>query len=444
MEPVDTLIEARWVVPVEPDGAVREDHAVAVRNGRIAAVLPRDEARSRYDPAAIVQLQAHALIPGLVNAHTHAPMTLLRGLADDLPLMEWLKDHIWPAELRFVSEEFVADGTRLAAAEMLRGGTTCFSDMYFFPDVVAHAASAAGMRACVGLIVIDFPSPWAGSVEEYLDKGLAVHDAYRNDPLIHTAFAPHSPYAVAPSALERLRVYSDELDLPVHIHLHETADEIHQGLEAQGLRPLAHLARLGLLNPHLIAVHMTQLEEDEITHLAEAGAHVVHCPQSNLKLASGLCPVQRLIDAGVNVALGTDGAASNNDLDMMAEMQSAALLAKVTAGHAAAAPATRVLRMATLDGARALGLEGELGSIEPGKSADLAAVRLDGIETQPLYNPVSQIVYAAGREQISDVWVAGQHVLKGRVLTHLDEHELLERAREWRGKIGRADEARGG
>jgi 5-methylthioadenosine/S-adenosylhomocysteine deaminase len=437
MQTIDTLIHARWVIPVEPDDTVMDHHSVAIHDGRIVAILPRAEAEARYQADAVHTLDQHALIPGLVNTHTHVAMNLMRGLADDLPLMEWLNQHIWPAEQKWVSEEFVHEGTQLAMAEMLRGGTTCFNDMYFFPEVTARAAAACGMRASVGLIVIDFPSAWANSSDEYIDKGLALHDEYRNDPLIRTALAPHAPYTVSDEPLEKIRMYADELDLPVHMHVHETPGEIAQSMKDYGVRPLARLERLGLLSPNLLAVHMTQLIDGEIDQLAEAGVHVLHCPESNLKLASGFCPAVRLLNAGVNVALGTDGAASNNDLDMLGEMRTAALLAKGMTQDAAALPAHQALRMATLHGARALGLESEIGSITAGKAADLTAVRLDGIETQPVYHPVSQLVYAASRNDVTDVWVNGRHLLSERILTTLDPAAILSQARQWQERIQR-------
>jgi len=437
---INTLIHARWIIPVEPHNTVLDHHAVAVHEGRILELLPSREANEKYQAETEHRLDGHALIPGLVNAHTHAAMALFRGLADDLPLMEWLQNHIWPAEARWVSPEFVADGARLAVAEMLRGGTTCFSDMYFFPDETARVADNAGIRAVIGLIVIDFPTVWAANADEYLHKGIAVHDHFRNNPLITTAFAPHAPYTVSDGPLQRIVTYAEELDIPVHMHVHETQHEVAQGVDNTGLRPLARLEQLGLLSPRLIAVHMTQLEDHEIARLASRGAHVVHCPESNLKLASGFCPVQKLLNAGVNVALGTDGAASNNDHGMFGEMHTAALLGKAVAVDASAVNAAQVLRMATLGGARALGLEGAIGSLEPGKAADITALHLDTLETQPLYHPVSQLVYAAGREHVSDVWVAGRHLLKDRVLTTLDQTAILKKARAWAEKIQAADE----
>ncbi|MEW8042878.1 MAG: TRZ/ATZ family hydrolase [gamma proteobacterium symbiont of Phacoides pectinatus] len=437
---IDTLIHARWIIPVAPDNRVLEDYSLAVQGGRILELLPTEEARDKYAPAHEHELTRHALIPGLINAHTHAGMSLLRGLADDLPLMTWLNDHIWPAEKRWVNEEFVADGTRLAIAEMIRGGTTCFNDMYFFPDVTARVASAAGMRAVLGLILIDFPSAWAGDADEYLHRGIRVHDDFRGNTLITTAFAPHAPYSVSDAPLERVRTLADELEIPIHMHVHETAHEVTEAEQRDGRRPLRRLGELGLLSSSLTAVHMTQLTEDEIGALAESGASVVHCPESNLKLASGFCPVTRLLAAGVNVALGTDGAASNNDLDMFSEMRTAALLAKGLSADPGSVPAATALRMTTLNGAMALGIADQTGSLEAGKAADIVAVDLGGVETQPLYHPVSQLVYATGRDRVSDVWVAGRQLLNGRELTTLDREKILARTADWNHRIADVDE----
>ena len=432
---IDTLIYPRWIIPVVPEQLVLEHHALAIQGGNILEILPAQQARTRYQPRMVHELPRHALIPGLINAHTHASMSLLRGLSDDLPLMSWLQDHIWPAEGRWVNEEFIADGSRLAIAEMLRGGTTCFNDMYFFPDITGKVAAAAGMRAVVGLIAIDFPSAWAGGPEEYISRGLEVHDRFRNHGLISTAFAPHAPYTVSDEPFERIRVLADELEIPIHVHVHETRDEIEQGLERYGKRPMQRLHELGLLSPALTAVHMTQLEAPEIELFAASGASVVHCPESNLKLASGFCPVQQLLTAGVNIAIGTDGAASNNDLDMFSEMRSAALLAKGVAGDASAVPAHTALRMATLNGALALGIAETTGSLEAGKAADLTAIDLGDLETQPLYHPVSQLVYATGRDKVTDVWVAGRQLLHERRLTTLDPREITVHAGEWQQRI---------
>jgi 5-methylthioadenosine/S-adenosylhomocysteine deaminase len=436
MSAVDSLLHCRWIAPVEPVGTVHSFHSVVVQEGRILDILPSDVARERYTAEIEHDLERHLLIPGLVNAHTHAAMSLLRGLADDLPLHEWLNEHVWPAESRWVNEEFVHDGTQLAMAEMLRSGTTCFNDMYYFPDVTARAAAGCGIRACVGLIVLDFPTVWATDAQEYISKGIDVHDRYRADPLISTLFAPHAPYTVSDEPLQHIRTLANELDIGIHMHVHETADEVDKAVETTGARPLARLQALDVIGPDMLAVHMTQLTSQEIDDYAAAGGHVVHCPESNMKLASGFCPVTSLAAAGVNVALGTDGAASNNDLDMLGEMRSAALLGKAVSADASALPAHEVLQMATLNGARALGLANETGSLVRGKWADMTAVRLDTPETQPVYEPVSQLVYAGGREHVTDVWVAGQQLLKNRRLTTLDGEGILDRTRVWQSNIG--------
>jgi 5-methylthioadenosine/S-adenosylhomocysteine deaminase len=439
MKSVDTLIHARWVIPVEPANLVLERHSVAIQGGRIVALLPTDEAKRQFQPAESLEFASHALIPGFVNAHTHAAMSLFRGLADDLPLMDWLQKHIWPAEGKWVGAEFVRDGTQLAIAEMLKGGTTCFNDMYFFPEVAAHAAQEAGIRAVVGLIVLDFPSAWAQNADEYLHKGLQLRDGLKHSDLVTMTFAPHAPYTVSDGPLEKVAMYAEELRMPVHIHVHETAHEVEESMSRFGVRPLERLAKLGLLGPRLIAVHMTQLLAEEMVALATANASVAHCPASNLKLASGFCEVSKLIKVGVNVALGTDGAASNNNLDMLEEMHLAALLAKGVAGDATAVPAAQALRMATLNGARALGLDSEIGSLINGKRADIAAIDLSGIDTLPLYDPLSQIVYAANRNDVTDVWVNGRRVLASRRLATLDPAALAAKAAAWRDKILAAD-----
>ncbi len=434
---IDTLIHARWIIPVEPAGTVLEQHALAVNDGRIIDILDSTGADEHYSATSVVHLDGHALLPGLINTHGHASMTLMRGLADDLPMMTWLHNHVWPTEQKWVSADFVYDGSLLACAEMLRGGVTCFNDMYFFPEETVRAVEQAGMRATIGLIVVDFPSAWAQDADDYLNKGIELHDQLHNNTLITTAFAPHAPYSVSDAPLQRIAMLAEELDIPVHMHVHETADEVQQAVEKNGKRPLQRLDDLGLLSPRLLAVHMTQLNNDEIKRCAETGVHVVHCPESNLKLASGFCPVHELDKAGINVALGTDGAASNNDLNMFGEMRTAALLGKGIAADASAVPAEQVLRMATINAARSLGLDEHIGSLQAGKAADFIAVQLDGIETEPVYNPVSQLVYATGRDKVTDVWVAGKHLLKDRILTTLETEEILAKTREWRNRIAR-------
>ena len=435
---VDLVIEARWVVPVEPHAAVLERYAVAIQDGRIVALLPIAEARTAYAPRERVELPEHALIPGLINAHTHNPMTLLRGLADDLPLMVWLQQYVWPAEAKVIGPEFVRDGAELAVAEMLRGGTTCANENYFFPDVLGATYRKLGFRAVVGLPVIEFPTAWAKTQDEYFERAGEVHDSFLGDPLVSTAFAPHAPYTVSDESFARIRVLSDQLDIPVHLHTHETAHEIDEEKKKSGLRPFQRLQKLGLVNDRLIAVHMVHVTDGEIAACAEAGVSVVHCPESNLKLASGFCPAEKFRRAGVNLAIGTDGCASNNDLDMFGEMRTAAQLAKAVAQDAAAFDAAYALRAATLHGARAMGLDAQVGSIETGKQADLAAVRLSDLESQPLFHVISQLVYATGRHQVSDVWIAGRHKLADRVLTGIDTAAVLARTRAWRERIASA------
>ncbi len=434
-EKADLLISARWVVPVEPAGVVLENHCVAVRDGRILAVLPSNGAERRFDAAQEVTLGHHALLPGLVNLHTHASMTLMRGLADDLPLMTWLQEHIWPAERKHVSPDFVHDGTLLACAEMLSGGVTCFNDMYFFPEATARAALSAGMRAALGMIVIEFPTPYATDPEDYIAKGLAMRDALRGEALLSFCMAPHAPYTVSDRSFTRIATIAEELDIPVHVHLHETLEEIEQSVQQHGKRPLARLEGLGVLGPRLIAVHSVHLERMEIDLLARQGASVAHCPSSNLKLASGFAPVAALGAAGVNVGLGTDGAASNNRLDLFGEMRTAALLAKAVSGDASAMPAHAALRAATLGGARALGLDGSTGSLVPGKWADLCAVDLSGPHLAPLYDVASHLVYAAGRENVTDVWVAGNPVLARRALVSPAFRGLDKRVEMWQNNL---------
>ncbi|KPK09287.1 MAG: N-ethylammeline chlorohydrolase [Betaproteobacteria bacterium SG8_39] len=420
-----TLILPRWIVPIDPAGVVLEHSAVVLRDARIEAVLPAEDARARYADAQVIELAEHALMPGLVNAHTHAAMTLMRGLADDLPLMRWLNEHIWPVEMRHVTPEFVRDGTLLACAEMLRGGITCFNDMYFYPEAALEAAATAGMRAALGMIVVDFPTAYASDADDYLQKGLALRDRHRDDPLASFCLAPHAPYTVSDETLHKVAMLAGELDVPVHIHVHETEDEVARSVTEHGVRPLERLRRQGLLGPNFMAVHAVHLTDDDILLLLRHNASVVHCPSSNLKLASGFAPIARLAAEGINLALGTDGAASNNRLDVLGEMRLAALLGKAVAQNAEAIPAHSALRAATLGGATALGLEPRIGSIVPGKDADLTAVRLSGPELSPCYDPVSHLVYAAGREHVTHVWVRGAPVLeagklKDSLITGLD------------------------
>ena len=431
---LDLLLLPTWLVPVEPAGVVLRDHGLGIRDGQIVLIAPRAEAL-RHKAREVRELTDCLLTPGLVNAHGHAAMTLLRGIADDLPLMTWLREHIWPAEGKWVDDAFVRDGTNLAIAEQIRGGITCFSDMYFYPQVATECVHNAGIRAQITIPVLNFPVPGARDAAEALRKGLQLFDDLKQHPRIRIAFGPHAPYTVSDDKLEEIRMLADELDAGIHMHVHETAQEVADALAEHGERPLARLARLGLLGPRFQAVHMTQIDDDDLALLVEHNCSVIHCPESNLKLASGFCPVERLWQAGVNVAIGTDGAASNNDLDLLGETRTAALLAKAVAGSATALDAHSALRMATLNGARALGLENQIGSLETGKLADLVAFDLSGLAQQPVYDPVSQLIYASGRDCVKHVWVGGKQLLDDGRLTRMDEQELIDTAKHWGRQI---------
>jgi 5-methylthioadenosine/S-adenosylhomocysteine deaminase len=435
MNKIDTLLLARWVIPIEPLNKYYEHHAVAIDRGRIIEILPNNEAEIKYQAENKVVLADHVVLPGLINAHTHSAMTLFRGLADDLALMDWLNNHIWPAEGKWLSEAFVRDGTELALAEMIKSGTTCFNEHYFYPEQIAACTMAAKMRARIGVLLLESVTMGNSSLKDVLSHGVAFLQHYRGHPQIAVSLAPQGPYSVSDHALQKIKTLADEYQAPIHMHMHETTAEIQQEFVKYCNRPLRRLYGLGLLSPDFQAVHMTQVNDEDFALMQETGISVIHCPESNLKLASGFCPVQRLINANVVVALGTDGAASNNDLDMLGEMRSAALLAKVIAQDATALSAAMALRMATLDGARVLQLDHEIGSLEVNKAADIIAVNLNQCNTQPVYNPISQLVYAAHSEQISDVWVAGVPLLRNKQLTTLDEEAILLKAQDWRQRI---------
>ncbi len=434
MKHCDTLILPRWCVPVEPASDALTGHAVAVADGRIMDVLPASEAREKYQPSVTLERDRHVLSPGLVNAHTHAAMTLLRGLSDVRPLERWLKEAIWPVEKRWVSPDFVRDGAELAITEMLKSGVTCFADQYFFPEVVAETANAMNIRAVVGTPILDFPTPWANDTAEYLSKAAdLVHDPYVDHPLINTCYAPHSSSALPDDGFRELRVLADQLDIPVQIHLHETEREIAMAVNETGERPFERLDRLGLVNALLLAVHAVHLTDDEVARMADANVAIAHCPKSNLKLGSGIAPVGRYREAGIRVGLGTDGAASNNALDLVSEMQTAALLSRVSGAESLSA--ADALAMATIGSARSLGLGRQIGSIEAGKWADLTCVDLSLLHSQPVYDPVQQLVFASRSDQVTDVWVGGRHVLDTGRLTHINEASVLERTDEWRERI---------
>ncbi len=435
MEPVDTLVTARWVVPIEPDGRVLEDHAVAIRGGRIVSVLPREQALARFEAGEIVERPTHVLLPGLVNAHTHAAMVLLRGRAENLRLGPWLRDGVWPLERRWVDPEYVRDGTELALAEMLRAGVTCFADMHLWPEVVAQTAAEHHVRASVGLVVTEAATAWAATADEYIDRGMSLRDEYRGDPLISTHFAPHAPYSVSDATLARVRRLADELDLPVALHLHETDWEIEQSVQKFGQRPLARLAALGLASPQLVAVHMTHVDAQDLETLATANASVIHCPESNLKLGAGVCRLPDLVGRGVRVALGTDGAASNNDLDLLGEARTAGLLAAGVSATPGRLIAADLLRMATLEGARALGLGEVTGSLVSGKWADLCCLDLRHARSWPVNDVAAAVVYSSAACQVTDTWVAGRRLLAEGRLLYLDEAAALDRAESWRQRF---------
>ena len=437
---VSLIIEARWLCPIVPNNALLEYQAVVIQSGKVIDICAITQASAQYEAKEIVQLDEHILIPGLINLHTHAAMSLMRGLADDLPLMPWLEKHIWPAERNVVSPSFVHDGTLLACAEMLSGGITTFNDMYFYPESAAMASIKAGMRANLGLVVLEFPTNYANDAEDYIDKGTAAKDQLRDEPLISFSFAPHAPYTVSDATFSQINTLSAQLDIGMHTHLHETQGEISHSEQAYGMRPLTRLANLGLLNSSLTLAHCVHLNQAEIKLLAEHGCSIAHCPSSNLKLASGIAPIAEYAKHGINIGLGTDGAASNNRLDMFTEMRLAALLAKGQSGDASAISAHQALEMATINGAKALGMEDKIGSIEIGKLADLTAVRMDDLTMQPCFDPISHLVYAAGREQVSHVWVSGDlkyHKPNGNegVFSNIEPQQLRNILSKWHNKL---------
>ena len=437
---VDLMIETRWLVPVNPSNQVLEHHAVVVHQGVIVDVLSIEAAKEKYAGTKTVILNEHLLIPGLINLHTHVGMTLMRGLADDIPLMPWLQNHIWPAEQQIVSEKFVRDSALFGCAEMLAGGVTCFNDMYFYPQATAEAVLQAGMRAQLGLVVLEFPTNYANNADDYIEKGLLIRDAWRGNPFLSASLAPHAPYTVSDMTFEKVITYAEQLGLGIHTHLHETKAEVAESIENFGVRPIKRMANLGLLGPNLTAAHCVQINDEDLDLLSEHRAHVAHCPSSNAKLASGIAPVNHLLNKGINVGLGTDGAASNNRQDMFAEMRMAALLAKARTEDATSIPAAQALEMATINGAIALGLDHQIGSIEVGKFADLTAVRISDVETLPCFDPLSHLIYACGREHVSHVWVAGdlrfeRSNQQAGLYANIEPNELKEIALLWQSKL---------
>lgn len=431
MQSISTLIIARWVLPIAPENIILEHHAVAINNGKIVDVLPVEQAKQRYEADNIIDRSNHVVMPGFVNTHCHSAMVLVRGLADDLQLMNWLNNHIWPAEGHIVSADMVKDGTRLAMAEMIRGGTTCYNDHYFFPLETAEVTVEAGMRGAIGLQVMNVPNKWAQDEDMYLAKAKAAYVARQENDLISWVVAPHAPYTNSDRSLSMAKSFADEHGLRMHMHLHETQDEVKMDLDKYGKRPIKRLESLGLLDERFLGVHMVHLTDEEIARCADLGVHVAHCPESNLKLAGGEPMIERYMQAGINVSLGTDGAASNNDLDMMGEMRTASMLSKQLRRDPTALPAPEALKLATLNGAKALGLEDQIGSLEVGKQADMIAIDFDHLFTQPVYNPMSHIVYCADRLQVSDVWVSGKALLTGGEFQTLDLAAIREKTDYW-------------
>ena len=432
---IDLAISARWIAPVVPKGALFENCTLTVHKGKIRAIVPTAQAEKEVIATEWLHLDSHILIPGLINSHGHAAMSLLRGYADDQPLKPWLEEHIWPAEKRWVDEDFVEDGSKLAIAEMLLSGTTCFSDMYFFPEVTAKVAFDAGIRAQLTFPITDSPTPWGSGPDEYFRKGLSLRDTYKSHDLITIAFGPHAPYTVSDDVLIKIATYAEELQTPIQIHLHETAEEIATSLNTFNMRPIERLEKLGLLSPLTQCVHMTQIHDSDIEILQRSGAHIVHCPESNLKLASGICPVDKLLKSGVNVSLGTDGAASNNDLNLLTELQTAALIGKYAANDAAAISAQTALEIATINGAKTLGIADKVGSLETGKAADIVALNLNHLSMSPIHNPLSQLVYSAANAKVEYVWVNGRALVKNAQLTTLKPKEIVAQAEKWRQKL---------
>ncbi|MFM9836122.1 MAG: TRZ/ATZ family hydrolase [Methylophilaceae bacterium] len=437
---VDLIINASWLLPIVPSHTLLQNHTVVVQSGVIIDICPISIALEKYQAIENVFLDEHVLIPGFVNLHAHAAMNLMRGLADDVPLMPWLKEHIWPAEAKLVSPAFVRDGTLLACAEMLSCGVTCFNEMYFYPESAAEASIKAGMRANLGLVVLEFPTQYAHDADSYIQQGLDARDHLRDESLIQFCFAPHAPYTVSDNTFLRIATLAEQVNIGVHTHLHETLDEVAQSEQLYGLRPLSRLANLGLLGPNLTLAHCVYLEEAEIKLLAENGCSIAHCPSSNLKLASGIAPITAYAKQGVNIGLGTDGAASNNRLDMFAEMRLAALLAKGQSGDATAISAYTALELATINGAKAINLQDKIGSIEIGKQADIVAVKLSDFEMQPYFDLASHLVYVAGREQVSHVWVAGDlkyHKPENScgIFSNIEPQELADIIAKWQPKV---------
>ena len=427
---VDLVVAGGIVLTADQDWNIYDPGAVAVDGGAIVGLGPREEVEQAYRGRERIDASGRLIMPGLINAHTHAPMTLFRGIADDLPLETWLHKYIWPAEAKWLSPDFVRLGTQLAAAEMIRSGTVLFCDMYFFEDDIAEVCQEAGLRVVVGGALVDFPNANYKTPEEGLKYSEDLLRKWDNDSLVVPSIQPHSPYAASSGLMQQGKALADQYGAPYLLHVSETQSEVRESIEKYGRTPVGRLADLGVLGPTTVAIHGVHLTDEDIQLLARYQAGVAHCPESQMKLASGFTPVPKLLEAGVKVGLGTDGAASNNDLDMFGEMGTAAKVHKVITGDPTAMPARQALSMATLEAARVLGLDDRLGSLEVGKRGDIIILDLDVPHMVPMYNVTSHLVYAAHSSDVRTVIIDGRVVMRDRELLTLDEGDIFARARE--------------
>jgi 5-methylthioadenosine/S-adenosylhomocysteine deaminase len=429
------IISASWIFTSDLEDQLLSDHSVVIENDKIIDLVPQSKVFDEYEANETYQLTDHILIPGLINTHTHAAMSLFKGFADDLPLQEWLNNHIWPAEKEFVNPSFVKDGSILGLSEMIKSGVTTFNDMYFFPGATAEAVKELGVRSNIGLVVLDFPTNYATDPEDYLLKGFEFRDKWRNEELITTSIAPHAPYSVSDEAFTLINTYSEELNINIHTHLHETQWEIEASIDKYGITPVQRLNNLGIIGPSLTAAHCVYLNDQDMGILAKNKVSIVHNPSSNMKLGSGIADVAKMLKQNLSVSLGTDSSASNNRLDIMEEMRLAALLIKGSTKSPESIPANEAIKMATINGAKALGLGSVIGSIEKNKKADLVAIDLSAIENQPIYNPISTLVYSSSRSDVSYVWIDGKIKLKEKSLVNIDEERIIQLAKKWQRKL---------
>ena len=434
---VQTVIEAGWVMPMNHKGVVLPQHSVLINEGKIVSVVPSAETEG-IEADEVIRLPDHIVLPGFVNAHTHAPMHLLRGMGADLPLMDWLQTKIWPAEGKLMSPAFCYEGSLIAGAEMLESGITCASDHYFFSEDVARGLTEAGLKCSVSGIVIGFPSAMAKTTDEYIACAEKLFERFENDPKVRVTVGPHAPYTVDDAALIKVRELAQKHNAHIHMHVDETQSEIEGSLKQYGIRPIERLHQLGLLSEQFISVHTVKADDKELELLAKTGASVVHCPCSNLKLASGFSPIAKMMRMGINVAMGTDGVASNDKVDILGETRLAAMLGKAVCEDTTQMKVGDMLHAATLAGAKALGWDDRIGSIEKGKDADLIAVDLGNIDALPVFDPASQLLYSAGREDITHVWVDGTIVVKKQQsdgLRPIKREKAQKITKTWQNKI---------